>query len=596
MSQSSMTVSRRLLLSFGAVIATFSMVAATALWTSSTLEELESWNVHTYEVLASANDMLDGMVNMETGARGFLLSGEDSFLEPWKGGLSHFEEGWQHAKKLTADNAEQQRRLDAIKTSHVRFVEVANSYITSRRAVREGKHQMADLLSDFMKGRDKAAMDEFRTLQADFAKAESTLLEQRSRAAADARALNHWAIIIGSIMALGIAAAMGLWVTRALRLALGAEPADLNAVMVRMASGELNQPLQVDARYNNSVLASVARMQEDLSRVVATVRASSDSIATGSSQIAAGNVDLSQRTEEQASALEETAATMEELSSTVRTNAESAKQANQLAQGAAGVPSQGGEVVNQVVSTMQGISDSSRKIGDIISVIDGIAFQTNILALNAAVEAARAGEQGRGFAVVASEVRTLAQRSAGAAKEIKTLIESNVAQVQQGTALVDQAGTTMKEIVDSIRRVSDIVAEITSATIEQSNGIDQVGEAVSQMDQVTQQNAALVEESAAAAENLNTQAQQLVEVVSVFKLSNSAVASFVAESHHAPKASAPKASSPKPAAPRPTIKPVSHVNGQAAKKKPAALPKPAAAKIAPAAVPGTTDDDGWTTF
>jgi methyl-accepting chemotaxis protein len=210
---------------------------------------------------------------------------------------------------------------------------------------------------------------------------------------------------------------------------------------------------------------------------------------------------------------------MEELTGTVATNADSARQANQLAQGASAVAAQGGEVVGKVVTTMQGISDSSRKIGDIIGVIDGIAFQTNILALNAAVEAARAGDQGRGFAVVASEVRSLAQRSAQAAKEIKTLIGHSVEQVEQGTALVDQAGKTMGDIVGSIRRVSDIVAEITTATAEQSNGVQQVGLAVSQMDQATQQNAALVEESAAAAESLKVQAQQLVQAVAVFKLS-----------------------------------------------------------------------------
>jgi methyl-accepting chemotaxis protein len=251
---------------------------------------------------------------------------------------------------------------------------------------------------------------------------------------------------------------------------------------------------------------------------VGTVRGNAESVATASAQIAQGNQDLSGRTEQQASALQQTAATMEQLGTTVRHNADSAQQANRLAQGASSVAVQGGEVVGKVVSTMQAISDSSRKIGDIIGVIDGIAFQTNILALNAAVEAARAGEQGRGFAVVASEVRSLAQRSADAAKEIKALIGRSVEQVEQGTALVDQAGKTMNDIVGSIQRVSDIVAEIDSASVEQSSGISQVGQAVTQMDQSTQQNAALVEQSAAAAESLRAKAQQLVQLVAVFKL------------------------------------------------------------------------------
>ncbi|TAK93139.1 MAG: HAMP domain-containing protein [Aquabacterium sp.] len=289
-----------------------------------------------------------------------------------------------------------------------------------------------------------------------------------------------------------------------------------------VAAGDLTSRIAAPGQDEAAqLLQALSRMQDNLVQVVADVRQNAESVATASSQIAQGNADLSQRTEEQASALQETAATMEQLGSTVRNNADNARQANQLAQSAATIAAQGGEVVGRVVSTMDGISDSSRKIGDIIGVIDGIAFQTNILALNAAVEAARAGEQGRGFAVVAGEVRVLAQRSAEAAKEIKALIGRSVDQVEQGSNLVDEAGKTMEGIVNSIQRVSDIVAEITSATVEQSSGVQQVGDAVSQMDQVTQQNAALVEESAAAAESLKNQGQQLVEAVSIFKLARS---------------------------------------------------------------------------
>ncbi|MFD2450950.1 methyl-accepting chemotaxis protein [Ideonella paludis] len=267
------------------------------------------------------------------------------------------------------------------------------------------------------------------------------------------------------------------------------------------------------------LLRAMQRMQASLQKVVSTVRDNAESVATGSAQISQGNQDLSGRTEEQASALQQTAATMEQLGTTARHNTDNAQQANQLAQAASQVASDGGTVVSQVVDTMQGINQSSRKIADIITVIDGIAFQTNILALNAAVEAARAGEQGRGFAVVAGEVRSLAHRSADAAKEIKALILASVERVEQGTSLADKAGQTMAEVVSSIQRVSDIVAEITSASAQQSSGVDQVAQAVGQMDQATQQNAALVEESAAAAESLRQQAQQLVGAVSVFKLS-----------------------------------------------------------------------------
>ena len=260
-------------------------------------------------------------------------------------------------------------------------------------------------------------------------------------------------------------------------------------------------------------------MQSSLAQVVGHVRGSADGVATASSQIAQGNQDLSFRTEQQASSLQQTAASMEQLGSAVLQNADNASQANQLARNASAVAVQGGEVVGQVVTTMRSINESSKRIADIISVIDGIAFQTNILALNAAVEAARAGEQGRGFAVVATEVRSLAQRSASAAKEIKTLITASVERVEQGTFLVDQAGSTMAEIVSAITRVTDIVGEISASSSQQGNGVAQVGQAVNQMDQATQQNAALVEQSAAAAESLKLQAQQLVQAVAVFKLS-----------------------------------------------------------------------------
>jgi|LNFM01.2.fsa_nt_gb methyl-accepting chemotaxis protein len=302
----------------------------------------------------------------------------------------------------------------------------------------------------------------------------------------------------------------------------------------RIRDGDLGSEIPEAGRDEmGELLAAMRAMQASLSKVVSDVRGNAESVATASAQIAQGNADLSQRTEEQASALQQTAATMEQLGTTVKQNADNAQQADQLAQAASGVAVRGGEVVGQVVETMKGISESSKKIADIIGTIDGIAFQTNILALNAAVEAARAGEQGRGFAVVASEVRSLAQRSAEAAKEIKSLIGASVERVEQGTALVDQAGQTMGEVVTSIRRVTDIVAEISSASVEQSSGVGQVGEAVSQMDQVTQQNAALVEESAAAAESLKTQAGALVQVVSVFKLAHGA------NTHAAPAAAAP---------------------------------------------------------
>ncbi|MGZ0105328.1 methyl-accepting chemotaxis protein [Achromobacter sp. KK8] len=326
----------------------------------------------------------------------------------------------------------------------------------------------------------------------------------------------------------------------------------------RIAGGDLTTRVDVQSTNEIGVLmAAVKRMQESLARTVATVRRGVDEINVGSREISAGNTDLSSRTEEQAASLEETAASMEELASTVKQNADNARQANQLAASASDVAERGGSAVAEVVNTMQGISASSRKISEIVSVIDGIAFQTNILALNAAVEAARAGEQGKGFAVVAGEVRSLAQRSAQAAKEIKGLIEDSVSKVGAGSQQVERAGATMQEIVASVKRVTDIMGEISAASEEQSSGIDQVNRAVSQMDEVTQQNAALVEEAAAAAGSLQEQAQRLAEAVAVFKINAGDVievpARQLAQHRSAPRVAAPQAETVAPTpAPAPT--------------------------------------------
>jgi len=349
------------------------------------------------------------------------------------------------------------------------------------------------------------------------------MLDQRTEGAVQAAqtAKDRWYAVTVLLTLLLLATAMGsLWYARGwIAQRLGGEPHEVVAVVEGIAAGNLAHRFANTSRDAASVMGVLARMVERFSTAVSQVRSGADGVATASSEIALGNSDLNSRTEQQASALQQTAASMEQLGSTVRQNADNAHQANQLALNASQVAVHGGEVVSQVVDTMKGINDSSRRIADIISVIDGIAFQTNILALNAAVEAARAGEQGRGFAVVASEVRGLAQRSAEAAKEIKSLINDSVERVERGSTLVDQAGATMQDIVSAIRRVTDIMGEISSASSEQSAGVHQVGDAVSQMDKSTQQNAALVEQSAAAAESLQQQAAQLVQAVAVFRLS-----------------------------------------------------------------------------
>ncbi|RZL35602.1 MAG: HAMP domain-containing protein [Rubrivivax sp.] len=322
-----------------------------------------------------------------------------------------------------------------------------------------------------------------------------------------------------AFVAAGAAAVLGWWMTGTLT----APAREAVRAARRIAAGDLTQDLVPGSRDEiGRILESMQAMQESLRSVVGRVLTNAGSVRNASSEIAAGSLDLCQRTEQQAGALEQTASSMQVLGDTVRQSADNARQANQLAQGASTVAVKGGEVVGQVVQTMKEINDSSRRIGDIIGVIDGIAFQTNILALNAAVEAARAGEQGRGFAVVAAEVRSLAGRSAEAAKEIKTLISASVERVDKGSALVDQAGATMQEVVTAIRRVTDIMGEISSASGASSTGVAQVTEAVTQMDMATQQNAALVEQSTAAAESLKGHAEELVEAVAVFKLGRAA--------------------------------------------------------------------------
>ncbi|MDD2727699.1 methyl-accepting chemotaxis protein [Malikia sp.] len=335
---------------------------------------------------------------------------------------------------------------------------------------------------------------------------------------AEVHRLRFWALALGLVSIVGVSLVLGLSLDRMVLRPIGGEPADAAAVAQRIAAGDLSQPAGGQGQDPNCLMMQLQTMQASLVNVVAKVRQGARAVASASAEISMGNHDLSSRTENQAFTLQQTASSMDELGSAVKHNAENAQQATQLAQTASQVALAGGEVVGRVVTTMRSINESSNRIADIIGVIDGIAFQTNILALNAAVEAARAGEQGRGFAVVASEVRSLASRSAAAAKEIKDLIGISVERVEQGSLLVDQAGRTMSEVVNAIQRVTRIMGEISVASAQQSAGVMQVGKSVTQMDQATQENAAMVEQMAAAASSLSMQADDLVKVVSVFQL------------------------------------------------------------------------------
>ncbi|UYK78440.1 methyl-accepting chemotaxis protein [Xanthomonas sacchari] len=747
MTLKNLSLSARLALSFAIIVLITVIIGSISLSSLSSLNSAADMNDHTYKVMATGDMMEIDALNVETGARGYLLSGNKDHLQPFTNGLAAFDKNYAEAKRLTADNPRQQARLEKLHAAFDNLVGVEKQ-ITALRAQSNDPAQIA---AAFSQARDRKAMQEIRGLLGDFSNEERGLLAKRTETLTAVRAQNKWAVLLGNLLVIVAAVGMAIVIRRQLLKRLGtaigvadaiargkldnaidlrskdeagvlllsmdkmqsqlqavlaaqAEMAqrhdagqisyrmdetvfpgdygrmvhDSNAlaashiavkmrlaqIMGRYAIGDLSEDMdrlpgekavltetmdtvkhnltamnseikhlagaaaagdfsvrgdterfQYDFRLMveslNQLMATAdgnlqalsallqsiaagdltARMHgqfqgvfatmrddanataEQLAAIVARIQTAAVSINGAASEIAAGNDDLSRRTEQQAASLEETAASMEELTSTVKQNAEHARQANQLANGAATVASQGGAVVGQVVETMSGIEASSKKIADIISVIDGIAFQTNILALNAAVEAARAGEQGRGFAVVASEVRTLAQRSANSAKEIKGLIDDSVGRVAQGSALVDQAGKTMQEIVTSVQRVTDIMGEIAAASQEQSAGIEQVNQTVTQMDETTQQNAALVEEATAAARSMEEQAGQLSQAVAVFKI----------EASSAPLGHPAVASAPSRPAARSAAKPVA---------KPAARPVRQSAR--PVAV--TAGDDSWQEF
>ena len=397
--------------------------------------------------------------------------------------------------------------LEAVLRARVEYTAKREQLISARAA-------SAKLDEQRLRELDPLATDYFKALEAFLAglKADSELREKQTRSTAIS---GQWLLGTGGLLAVIIGTLSSILISRSIVVPL----AQAVKLAEAISAGDLTRAVPSDGKDETArLLGALGVMRVNLARLVGEVRRNAEAVANASNEISAASNDLSARTEQQASGLQQTAASMEELKSTVRQNADNAQQGNQLARQASSVASEGGEVVGRVVETMKGINDSSRRIADIITVIDGIAFQTNILALNAAVEAARAGEQGRGFAVVASEVRSLAQRSAEAAKEIKSLITASVDQVEHGSTLVDRAGSTMQEVVTSIRRVTDIMSEISAASNEQAIGVAQVGEAIVQMDQSTQQNAGLVEEGAASAEVLKQQADEMVRAVSVFRL------------------------------------------------------------------------------
>jgi len=536
---SNLKIGTRLYLAFGAVIALLAILISSAQSNFSSLGEANRWNVHTYEVLGEASGLLEGLVDIETGERGFALTGKDASLEPLLYGKRIFSEHLQKIRALTSDNPAQQTRLATLEATQQRWLATAVEPIIALRRAALADGNMEAVVAAEQAGKGKADMDAMRALLGEISQAERVLLVQRGEEAAALKTRTSVVLLGGGAIAALLACVLAFLLNRNITSPLR----EAVTLAQRVAKGDLSSHIVVRSKdETGELIAALRDMNAALVSIVGDVRGGTDTIATASAQIAAGNMDLSSRTEQQASSLEETASSMEELTAAVKQNADNAQAARTLAASASAVAVQGGAVVADVVQTMGSINDSSRKIADIIGVIDGIAFQTNILALNAAVEAARAGEQGRGFAVVATEVRNLAQRSASAAKEIKGLIDDSVDKVGAGNKLVEQAGTTMQQVVDSVQRLSGIIGEITDASEEQRVGIEQVNEAITQMDQVTQQNAALVEEAAAAANAMQEQAQQLSQSVQVFRLqeAEALVANTAPAMHVSPPARQPR--------------------------------------------------------
>lgn len=520
-----MTIRFKLLASFGAMVLIVLLISGRAVLSLSVSHQSFSNYVSQDATrLSLVNEVLDAVNARAIAARNLVLvvTASDLKLEEDAVKAAHAHVGEALAKLETAvANAKEATPKERALLNEIKNVESQYGPVA------------LDIVGKALAGKSQEAVGkmntECRPLLAQLIEAGHVYLgflaeqaDGQATAAADAYSTVRMLMLIISAAAVAVALVLATLISRGISRSLGAEPVELGDAAKRVASGDLRIVEGAARAPDNSVLASLGEMQGQLAQLVGQVREASDSIASGSANIATGNMDLSQRTENQAASLQETAASMTQMSATVRNNAETAQQATELATSASEAAENGGQVVNEVVVTMEDITSSSRQISDIIGVIDGIAFQTNILALNAAVEAARAGEQGRGFAVVATEVRALASRSIEAAREIKALIEVSVSKVEAGSRLVGNAGTTMEDIVAQAKSVAGLISEISAATNEQTAGIDQVSTALSHLDHVTQQNSALVEESAASAETLRQDADRLAEMVRVFKLSDNA--------------------------------------------------------------------------